>query len=134
MGRMFRKFAVAAVVLTAGFVFGAPAMAATVSDFTPAGFAAAQTSGAPVLVFVEASWCPTCAKIRPVLADLYKDPAFATLQVFDVNFDTQKDVVREFGVRMQSTLIAFHGGHEAARTTGVTDPTAIKDLLLKANS
>jgi thiol-disulfide isomerase/thioredoxin len=120
--------AVISLLLTAS-----AASAATVTAYTPQAFADAQKSGAPILVFVEASWCPTCAKIRPILADLYKSPSTDALRVFDVDFDTQKDVVKEFGVRVQSTLIAFHGTTEEARTTGVTDPAAIKDLVAKTN-
>jgi thiol-disulfide isomerase/thioredoxin len=119
--------------LVAAVLMVGSASAATVADFTPQAFAAAQKSGAPILVFVEASWCPTCAKQRPILSELYKEPEFDALKVYQVDFDSQKDIVKEFGVRMQSTLIAFHGGQEEARATGITDPAAIKDLVAKAN-
>ena len=35
------------------------------------------------------------------------------------------------GVQMQSTLIAFHGNKEAARSTGQTDETAIRSVVSK---
>jgi thiol-disulfide isomerase/thioredoxin len=44
--------------------------AATVQPYQQAAFDAAQKSGEPVLIFVEASWCPTCAKERPILQQL----------------------------------------------------------------
>lgn len=108
------------------------ARAATVAPFTEAAFKAAQDAGKPILVFIEASRCLTCAKQRPILSKLEADPAFATLAVFDVDFDTQKDVVNAMHVHMQSTLIAFHGSKETARSVGATDPAAIRAVLEKA--
>lgn len=49
-----------------------------------------------------------------------------------VDFDTQKKVLKAFGVMYQSTLIVFKGGKEAARVTGETDRDRIAKLLRKA--
>ena len=108
--------------------FGA-VYAATVLPYQQAAFDAAQKSGEPVLIFVEASWCPTCAKERPILQQLYGTPEFANLKVFDVDFDTSKPLLRQLGVQMQSTLIVYHGAKETGRMTGATDPAVIKRLL-----
>jgi thioredoxin 1 len=110
------------------------AQAATQVNFTQDVFEAAQKEGKPILVYIQASWCPTCAKQRPIIQSLEKDPAFANLTVFSVDFDTQKDVVKEFGVRMQSTLLAFHGKDERARSTGETDPARIREILAKTQA
>jgi thioredoxin 1 len=125
---------VLALPLAPALLASLPARAVTLQNFTQAAFQSAQQAGKPILVYVEASWCPTCAKQRPILGRLEKDPAFANLTVFSVDFDTQKDVVREFGVRMQSTLIAFHGSKETARSTGQTDPDKIRALLTTAEA
>lgn len=109
-----------------------PATAAPYIWFTEAEFAAAQAAGKPILIDVWASWCPVCAKQAPTLAAAETDPAFKDLTIFKVNFDTQKDVVRSFGVRKQSTLIAFHGNHEVGRATGITAPEDIRALLASA--
>jgi thioredoxin 1 len=103
--------------------------AAAVQPYQQAAFDAAQKSGEPVLIFVEASWCPTCAKERPILQQLYGTPEFANLKVFDVDFDTSKPLLRQLGVQMQSTLIVYHGAKETGRMTGATDPAVIKRLL-----
>lgn len=50
--------------------------------------------------------------------------------VFEVDFDSQKDVLRIFGVRQQSTLIGFRGTTERARAVGITDPAAIAALFV----
>jgi hypothetical protein len=36
-------------------------------------------------------------------------PEYASITIYQVDFDGQKDVVRSFGATHQSTLIAFHG-------------------------
>jgi thioredoxin-like negative regulator of GroEL len=105
------------------------ALAAPDTLFSQFAFDAAQAAGKPILVDVWASWCPICAKQAPTLATLAADPAFHDLVVLKVDFDRQKDVVRAFGVRMQSTLIVFHGARETARAVGETSPEAIRALL-----
>jgi hypothetical protein len=48
-----------------------------------------------------------------------------------VDFDRQKDVVKFFQARMQSTLIAFKGATEAGRSVGDTNRASIAALLDK---
>jgi thiol-disulfide isomerase/thioredoxin len=115
--------------LTMGIGAFSAARAATVQPYQQAAFDAAQKTGEPILIFVEASWCPVCAKERPILQQLYGTPEFANLKVFDVDFDTSKPLLRQLGVQMQSTLIVYHGAKETGRTTGATDPAVIKHLL-----
>jgi thioredoxin 1 len=110
----------------------APAVAATEADYTQAAFADAQKQGRPVLIHVNASWCPTCAKQRPIIAELAAEAANKDLLILKVDFDSQKDVVTGFGVREQSTLITFHGAKETGRSVGATDPAAIRTLVTKA--
>jgi thioredoxin 1 len=97
--------------------------------FDSAGFAAAQKAGKPILVDISATWCPTCKQQRPIIDGLLKEPAYNDLTVFDVDFDSQKDVVRLFGANMQSTLIAFQGNTEKVRSVGDTNPETIGHLL-----
>ena len=108
------------------------ARAATLERYSQAAFTAAQAAGTPILVHVNAPWCPNCAKQRPILAALAKLPEFHDMIIMQVDFDSEKAVVRKFGVQMQSTLIAFHGRQERGRATAITDPAAIKALLEKA--
>jgi thioredoxin 1 len=110
------------------------ALAAQPVPFTMSAFAAAQAEGKPILVDVTAPWCPVCAKQHPTLSQLEQTPELRDLVVFDVDFDSQKDVLKRFGVQMQSTLIVFSGKTEEDRATGITDPAQIKSLLLKAKS
>ncbi len=106
----------------------APAWATEI-PYTPSAFQAAQAQDAPILVWVHATWCPTCKAQAPTLAALEAEPAYRDLRVFMVDFDSQKDVVRAMGVQMQSTLIAYHGTKEMARSAGQTDPAVIRAVV-----
>ena len=123
-----RRSALLAAVAAA---FAAPAFATETEVFTPDAFAAAQKVGKPIFVAIHASWCPTCAAQRPILSQLMADPKFMNLVYFVVDFDSQKDAVKSFGARMQSTLIAFKGDHETGRSVGDTDRASIAVLLNK---
>ena len=124
-------FAAAAIAL----LVSAPiaAQAATEMPFTQQSFSAAQKDGKPILVDIWASWCPTCAAQAPTLSQISADPAFKDLVIYKVNFDEQKDVLRAMNVRMQSTLVVFHGSTEKGRSTGDTNAASIKALVAKAN-
>ena len=100
--------------------------------FDRAAFDAALKSGKPVLVDVSATWCITCKAQHNVLGALFKMPEFGGFIVFAVDYDTEKDVMKSFGVRDRSTLIAFKGGAEVARLSWETSQAAIEALLTKA--
>jgi thioredoxin 1 len=92
-------------------------------------FAAAQDAGKSILVDVTAPWCPTCAKQKPTVQGL--EASQSKLVVFDVDFDTAKDALKQFRVTSQSTLIMFKGKAEVGRSTGETDPAVITALVGK---
>ena len=120
-------------VTTAAIVAGpATAFAAEEQPFTRQAFTAAQGAGKSILVEIHASWCPTCAAQKPILGKLFVDPKFKNLVVFRVDFDSQKDEVRNFKARVQSTLITFKGAQEIARSVGDTNADSIADLLALA--
>src|SRR6266702_8950524 len=115
----------------ASLAFLTPALAAEVAPFDQAAFDAAKSGGKPVLIEVTAPWCPTCKAQKQVLSELFAKPEFARLVVFDVDFDSRKDVLRALGVRQQSTLIVYKGTEETGRSTGETERAAIAALLAK---
>lgn len=123
-----------AALLAPSFAHVQTAQAATFEKWDQATFDKAQAEGRPVLLYIEASWCPTCAKQRPILSKLYEEPAFANLLVLSIDFDTQKDLIGRLGVNKQSTLIAYHGKDERTRATGVTDPDKLRALVTATES
>ncbi|MFL1464189.1 thioredoxin family protein [Roseococcus sp. DSY-14] len=127
---MLRRTALLAL-LAAPLARPAAAQAAR-QPFSAAAFAAAQEAGRPILVEVTAPWCPTCRVQRPHVDAALADPRLAEAILFTVDFDSQKDALRQLGVRQQSTLIAYRGREERGRATGVTQGAAIRELLLRA--
>jgi thiol-disulfide isomerase/thioredoxin len=94
-------------------------------------FEAAQAAGRPILVEVSAPWCPVCRTQKPILAKLGTDPRFKDLVLFEIDFDSQKPLLRRFDARQQSTLVAFKGRQEVGRSVGETQPEWIESLLEK---
>lgn len=127
-----RRHAIRAALATAAGLFGASLAAADEKPFDQAAFAAAQEAGKPILVHVTAPWCPTCKAQAPILSRLMSEPRFKNLVTFDVDFDTQKELLSKFQVRLQSTMIVFKGNQETGRSTGDTNPGSIEALLAKA--
>lgn len=99
--------------------------------YSQAAFDAAQKAGKPILVEVSAPWCPICKTQKPILAKLSADPRFKDLQIFDIDFDSQKELLRKLDVRTQSTLIAYKGATETGRSVGETQPEWIEGLVEK---
>ena len=102
------------------------------APFDERAFEAAQAAGKPVLVEVHADWCHICAKQKPIMSELMSRQDMKAYQVFTVDFDKQKDLLKRFGVQKQSTMIVFKGKQEIARSTGETDKQKIEALLQKA--
>jgi thiol-disulfide isomerase/thioredoxin len=98
--------------------------------FDAEAFRSAQAADKAILVDVTASWCPTCRQQRPIVEQIEKEKP--DLVVYEVDFDTAKDLLKQFRVQHQSTLIVFRGAKEVARSTSETDPTPIRALIAKA--
>ena len=123
-GFLVRLMALCAMLLAAPAAFAA-------QPWDAAAFAKAQEAGSPILIHVTAPWCPTCKLQKPTVDKL--EGANPALKVFAVDFDTQKDVMKRFGVEMQSTLVGFHGKTEIGRVVGSTDPAEITGLVVRAS-
>ena len=130
-----KRNAAAAAIVSVAALLVAPAGAATFRTETPysqSAFEAAQKSGDPILVHVTAPWCSTCTAQKPIVDGLRAEPRLGNLKIFNVDFDSQKALLRKLGVRMQSTLIVYKGKVEEGRSSGDTDPRRIKALVAKA--
>ena len=117
-----------AIVLSLGSI----AAAMDKRPFDQKAFEAAQAAGKPILVEVSAPWCPICKAQAPILSRLKSDRRFKELVSFDIDFDSQKDLLRRFNVQKQSTLIVFKGRQETGRSTGDTNAGSIEALLGKS--
>jgi thioredoxin 1 len=119
----------AAISFAIVFAAAHPAVAAEFKPFDRATFDAAQKAGRPILVEVNAWWCPVCASQTKTIRSTVITPAYAKLLVLRINYDKQKSEWQAFGVQKQSTLIAFKGGRELGRVSYITDKAQIQALL-----
>jgi thioredoxin 1 len=128
---MNRRHLLGVLVLSAAISLGTSVLAMD-QKFDQKAFEAAQAAGKPILIEVSAPWCPTCKAQAPILSKLKSDPRFKNLASFNIDFDSQKDLLRKFNVQRQSTLIVFKGKQEAGRSTGDTNAASIEQLLSKS--
>jgi thioredoxin 1 len=128
--RPFRLLtALSAVAVVA---IAAPAMAGLIQPYSVAAFKAAQKAGKSILVDVHADWCPTCRRQAPTIVEISRDPAFAKLVIFKIDFDKQFTELEALNARKQSTLIVYKGTIEKGRATGIVDRTDIRSLAATA--
>ncbi len=111
------------------FATAAPLAAAETRPFDRAAFVAAQQADRPIIVAVKAWWCPVCASQGRTIRDTVKDPAYANLVVFQINFDSQKRELPAFQVRRQGTILAYKGSRQVGRLDFVTDKPQIRTLI-----
>lgn len=125
----FRPIILAAVLLMLGAF---RALAAEHLTYDPTAFQAALAEGKPILVHVTAPWCPECRAQKPIVAAFAAEPEFKNLTIFDVDFDSQKEALRQLRVQTQSTLVVFKNKTEVGRAVGITRRDAIEALMKKA--
>ena len=129
---MNRRHLLSVLAVSAVLSVGSIAIAADNKPFEQTAFEAAQTAGKSILVEVTAPWCPVCKAQAPILSKLKAEPKFKELVGFNIDFDSQKELLKKFGVQKQSTLIVFKGKQEAGRSTGDTNADSIGALLGKS--
>lgn len=115
----------AALALT---VSASLALALDIQPYSPETLAAKQKAGEAVALHFHADWCPTCRAQEKVFNGWKGDAAVpGTLLI--VNYDKERELKRQLGVRTQSTVIAYKGGKESGRLAGDTDPKALRAVL-----
>ena len=101
------------------------------SVYTQAKFDALQKEGKPILVAIHANWCPTCRAQAKIITPLLDTAKYKSVTALRVDFDDQKDIVKNFKATQQSTLIVFKDGKEVGRSTGETSAAEIEKLVQK---
>jgi len=128
---MNRRHLLGAIALSTTLLLGVSASAMD-QKFDQRAFEAAQAAGRPILIEVTAPWCPVCKAQAPILSKLKGEERFKNMASFNIDFDSQKDLLKKFNVQKQSTLIVFKGVQEAGRSTGDTNAGSIEQLLGKS--
>ncbi|BEU25753.1 thioredoxin family protein [Paraburkholderia sp. 22B1P] len=101
-------------------------------SFTQAGFDNAISSGRPAVVYLHATWCPTCKVQKPIVDRLSTDPVLKQVTIFIADYDTEKQLRKNLKVTQQSTFVVFRKGHEVTRSTGQTAEPEIRSVIEKA--
>jgi thioredoxin-like negative regulator of GroEL len=104
---------------------------ATEISFSTQAFEELSKAGEPVLLFVHANWCPTCHRQETILSELFSQDEYKHITRLRIDFDKQPSVVKNFGVRYQSTLVLYNKGLEVDRSTADIDKVSIAELLDK---
>lgn len=104
------------------------ALALDIQPYAPETLAAKQKAGESVALHFHADWCPTCRAQEKVFNG-WKGDASVPGTLLVVNYDKERELKRQLGVRTQSTVIAYKGGKETGRLAGDTDPKALRAVL-----
>jgi thiol-disulfide isomerase/thioredoxin len=96
------------------------------------GFDEALAAGSPILIHITAPWCEVYQLQKPLVTKVLSQPDFKGMKTFEVDFDSQKEILARYRVQMQSTMIVYKTGEEVDRQTGQSDPAVIEALLRKA--
>ena len=107
------------------------AMAGEIKPFSQQDFDKLTADGKSVVVDVSAPWCPTCKAQKPIIDGLMQQPAYKDVTILTLDFDTNKPTLKTFKVTSQSTLLAFKGTKEVARSVGDTSTNGIEGLVKK---
>jgi thiol-disulfide isomerase/thioredoxin len=118
---------VSALLLTSA----ALAHAIEFQPYSAAALAAAQKADKPVALQFHADWCPTCRAQDKVLQALKAEPGL-DVTVFKVNYDTEKDLKRQYKIQTQSTVVILRGDKERGRLVGDTTEAGIRAALKSA--
>lgn len=103
-----------------------------VAPYSAAALAQQQQAGKPVALHFHANWCPTCLAQDKVLDGFRSDPLFPGMTLLVVDYDQERELKRQLGVRTQSTIIVYRGSKETARIAGETDPARLRAALASA--
>jgi thiol-disulfide isomerase/thioredoxin len=87
-----------------------------------------QYSGGDVVLFFNASWCPTCR----IADENFAEEAFpAGLTVVSVDFDDNTQLRQQYGVTVQHTFVQVdQSGNELAKWTGSNTVDQVADQIV----
>ena len=123
--RFFIKIGLLFLFLQGSAVFAAG------DAFTQTQFDSLQSAGQPVVVHIHAAWCDDCKTQDAILSKMMALPELKKVTFLQVNFDEQKEVLKQFNASKQSTLIVFKDGKEQQRSIGDTQDDSVESLVRK---
>ena len=82
----------------------------------------------PVLVDYWAEWCAPCKAMAPVLDEIAEEYR-GRLRVVKVNVEQEPQIVRQYGVRSQPTLMLFKHGSVEAQKVGALSKSQLRAFI-----
>ena len=115
--------------ILAAHIAAGGALSGEMRPFDAGQFARDQQAGKRLVIDAAADWCPTCQAQKTIIDALMAEEKYKDLVVYRLDFDTQRGKLGALGSQFQSTLIAFSGTRETARSIGDTEPASIRALF-----
>lgn len=117
-------------------IFGPPiddsALNRSMDPFTEQGFSQAQADEALILINFHRPFCPACQKQKRVLARYFIDFPDSHVQVFEISYDDNPELVNRFRAVDSTTLVMFRGEQRIWYNHGQTDTPPIYSALREA--
>ncbi len=126
------KFVTIMLSTLAALLFSVSSFASGTTPFDQKSFDELTHSGKPVIVSVRAPWCPICKVQVPVENSVMNSDAFKDVTLMTVDFDSQKDILKELNVSKQSAILVYKDGKEVGRSIGDKNKDSIEALMNKA--
>lgn len=83
----------------------------------------------PVLVDFNATWCPPCQALHPILEEIADEGG--DFKIVAVDIDEESELADKYGVSSIPCLIVFDGGEEVDRKIGLQSKKRLLKMLGK---
>jgi thiol-disulfide isomerase/thioredoxin len=116
-------------------LFSTQASASTSLIFRPfeeKAYAAAVKANKNILLVFSKSDCPSCLTQSPNLKKVLAEPAFASIEVFQIDAIKSKDLTERFKVNGWTILVLQKGEKEIGRGQGIMTQEHIRGFLSNA--
>lgn len=81
----------------------------------------------PVLVDFNATWCPPCQALHPILEEIAEEGG--DFKIVAVDIDDSEDLAREYDVSSIPCLVLFKDGAEVDRRVGLQPKKRLLKML-----
>ena len=100
--------------------------------YTQQEFDSLLTLGKPIVVHIHADWCGTCKAQDVQINAAINSTEFKDVTFFEVDYDTQRKILKFFNIKIQSTIIIFKNGKEVDRIAMERDAVELQTFLKKS--